>query len=233
MSDERELLVREAFARRAPLPDDLVESILRDLEQGSLRAASVDWQTGTVTVHEWVKEAIVLAFASLPLRELGSEPFRWVDRIALRDDLAAAKVRAVPGSVVRRGTYLAPGVTLMPSFVNVGAWIGADTLVDTWATVGSCAQVGERVHLSGGVGIGGVLGRRRAAAGLAGDRRRRRLHRLARDRRRGSDRRPWCGRRRRRGRDADDPGYRRHDRRGARTRARSGLVCRRRWDAGA
>jgi 2,3,4,5-tetrahydropyridine-2-carboxylate N-succinyltransferase len=84
-------------------------------------------------------------------------PFEYHDKLPLKHDYASARVRVVPGGSARWGSYLAPGVILMPSYVNIGARVGADTMVDTWATVGSCAQIGERVHLSGGVGIGGVL----------------------------------------------------------------------------
>lgn len=169
MSDPRAGVVHEAFATGGPVDPGLVESVFQDLEQGVLRVAEVDWASGAVVVHEWVKEAILLAFHSWPLAETGAGPLAWVDRIPLRGDLAAARVRAVPGSVVRRGAHLGPGVTLMPSFVNVGAYVGADTMVDTWATVGSCAQVGARVHLSGGVGIGGVLEPPQAAPVVIGD----------------------------------------------------------------
>ena len=99
--------------------------------------------------------------------ELG--PFEYVDKIPLKHDYAGAKVRVVPGASARWGSYLAPGVVMMPSYVNIGARVGADTMVDTWATVGSCAQIGERVHLSGGVGIGGVLEPPQAAPVIVGD----------------------------------------------------------------
>ena len=84
-------------------------------------------------------------------------PFEYVDKLDLKRDFARRGVRVVPGAVARRGSYLSPGVVMMPSFVNIGAWVGANTMVDTWATVGSCAQIGANVHLAGGVGIGGVL----------------------------------------------------------------------------
>jgi 2,3,4,5-tetrahydropyridine-2-carboxylate N-succinyltransferase len=99
--------------------------------------------------------------------ELG--PFEYVDKIPLKHDYAGARVRVVPGASARWGSYLAPGVVMMPSYVNIGARVGADTMVDTWATVGSCAQIGERVHLSGGVGIGGVLEPPQAAPVIVGD----------------------------------------------------------------
>ena len=98
--------------------------------------------------------------------ELG--PFEYVDKIPLKHDYAGGQGARGPGASARWGSYLAPGVVLMPSYVNIGAHVGADTMVDTWATVGSCAQIGARVHLSGGVGH---RRRARAAAGRAGDRR--------------------------------------------------------------
>ncbi len=99
--------------------------------------------------------------------ELG--PFEYADKIPLKHDYEASHVRVVPGASARWGAYLAPGVVMMPSYVNIGARVGADTMVDTWATVGSCAQIGERVHLSGGVGIGGVLEPPQAAPVIVGD----------------------------------------------------------------
>jgi len=99
--------------------------------------------------------------------ELG--PFEYADKIPLKGDFRRQGVRVVPGASARWGSYLAPGVILMPSYVNIGASVGSDTMVDTWATVGSCAQIGERVHLSGGVGIGGVLEPPQAAPVIVGD----------------------------------------------------------------
>ena len=135
-----------------------VEQALAGLDDGSLRVAEksdAGWQ-----VHQWLKKAVLLSFRlndnapmaggawdKVPLKTAGWDEARF----------RAAGFRAVPGSVVRRGTYVAPGVVLMPSFVNIGAHVGEGTMVDTWTTVGSCAQIGRNVHLSGGVGIGGVL----------------------------------------------------------------------------
>jgi 2,3,4,5-tetrahydropyridine-2-carboxylate N-succinyltransferase len=124
---------------------------------------------GVVVVHEWLKYAVLLLFrlSAMETTELG--PFEYVDKIPLKHDYAGARVRVVPGASARWGSYLAPGVVMMPSYVNIGARVGADTMVDTWATVGSCAQIGERVHLSGGVGIGGVLEPPQAAPVVVGD----------------------------------------------------------------
>jgi 2,3,4,5-tetrahydropyridine-2-carboxylate N-succinyltransferase len=125
------------------------------LDTGEIRVADV--VNGEVVVYEWVKQAILLFFKVQNMTKYNVGPFEYLDKIPLKENYAAAKVRAVPGAIARRGSYLAPGVTLMPSYVNIGARVGEDTMVDTWATVGSCAQIGKRVHLSGGVGIGGVL----------------------------------------------------------------------------
>ncbi|RMH77679.1 MAG: 2,3,4,5-tetrahydropyridine-2,6-dicarboxylate N-succinyltransferase, partial [Actinomyces sp.] len=126
------------------------------LDRGEIRVAEVG-EDGGVTVHLWVKHAILLLFgvAEMTVHEVG--PFEYADKIPLKRGLAAQGVRAVPGAIARWGSHLEPGVVLMPSFVNLGARVGAGTMVDTWATVGSCAQIGANVHLSGGVGIGGVL----------------------------------------------------------------------------
>ncbi len=110
-----------------------------------------------VVVHQWLKRAILLLFRLTHMETMELEPFEYRDKIPLKRDYEAAGVRVVPGASARWGAYLAPGVIMMPSYVNIGARVGADSMVDTWATVGSCAQIGERVHLAGGVGIGGVL----------------------------------------------------------------------------
>jgi len=126
------------------------------LDRGAARVAEVS-ASGEVVVHEWLKKAILLLFKLRALETMQVGPFEYLDRIPLKQGFAAAGVRAVPGASARWGSYLAPGVVLMPSYVNIGAYVGEQTMVDTWATVASCAQVGARVHLSGGVGIGGVL----------------------------------------------------------------------------
>jgi 2,3,4,5-tetrahydropyridine-2,6-dicarboxylate N-succinyltransferase len=108
-----------------------------------------------VVVHEWLKRAIVMLFRLGELERTEAGPLLFLDRLPPKR--AYADVRVVPGAYARFGSYLGPGAILMPSFVNIGAHVGAGTLVDTWATVGSCAQIGEHVHLSGGVGVGGVL----------------------------------------------------------------------------
>jgi 2,3,4,5-tetrahydropyridine-2-carboxylate N-succinyltransferase len=125
------------------------------LDRGEARVAEI--VDGDVIVHEWLKQAILLLFRLEQMQVAEAGPFEYLDKIPLKHDYRAAGVRVVPGGSARWGSYLAPGVILMPSYVNIGARVGADTMVDTWATVGSCAQIGERVHLAGGVGIGGVL----------------------------------------------------------------------------
>lgn len=133
-----------------------VELVLTKLDDGQVRVAELE-ASGSVVVHEWVKQAILLLFRVRGLEVSDAGPFEFYDKLELKTDYARRGVRVVPGASARRGSFLSPGVVLMPSYVNVGAWVGPDTLVDTWATVGSCAQVGARVHLSGGVGLGGVL----------------------------------------------------------------------------
>ncbi|HEY5438285.1 MAG TPA: 2,3,4,5-tetrahydropyridine-2,6-dicarboxylate N-succinyltransferase [Acidimicrobiales bacterium] len=142
-------------------PDDLearrdVELVITKLDDGQLRVAEIDAQ-GDVVVHEWVKKAILMLFRLRGLEKSEVGPFEYLDKLELKSDYERRGVRVVPGASARRGSFLSPGVILMPSYVNIGAWVGPNTMVDTWATVGSCAQIGSNVHLSGGVGIGGVL----------------------------------------------------------------------------
>ena len=136
----------------------LIKAIIDQLDRGELRVASppID-ESNNWTVNEWVKKAILLYFISQQMiaEEVGI--FTFNDKIPLKTNFVEARVRAVPPAVARFGSYQAPGVILMPSYVNIGAYVDERTMVDTWATVGSCAQIGKDVHLSGGVGIGGVL----------------------------------------------------------------------------
>ncbi len=135
-------------------PDAIREAVAR-LDRGELRVAEkVD---GEWVVHAWVKQAILGFFgvAQMQVHEVG--PFEFHDKIPLKKGLAAAGVRVVPPGTVRYGAFLEKGAIVMPGYVNIGARVGSGTMVDTWATVGSCAQVGRNVHLSGGVGLGGVL----------------------------------------------------------------------------
>jgi 2,3,4,5-tetrahydropyridine-2,6-dicarboxylate N-succinyltransferase len=154
--------VDELYARIDQLDDrdaaarSVVEEAIALLDAGAARVAEVR-DDGEVVVHEWLKRAILLLFRLRGIATTRAGPFEYADRLPLKGGFEAAGVRAVPGAIARWGSYLGPGVILMPSFVNVGAWVGARTMVDTWVTVGSCAQIGEGVHLGGGVGIGGVL----------------------------------------------------------------------------
>lgn len=143
---------------------DAVRSALAGLDDGSLRVAERG-ADGTWTVHQWLKKAVLLSFRlnDMDLIPGGSGGSHWWDKVPSKfadwnaDRFRAAGFRAVPGAIVRQGAYIGKGAVLMPSFVNIGARVGEGTMVDTWATVGSCAQIGANVHLSGGVGIGGVL----------------------------------------------------------------------------
>ena len=133
-----------------------VELVITKLDDGQLRVAEID-PKGVVIVHEWIRQAILLLFRLHGLEKTEVGPFEYLDKLELKRDYERRGVRVVPGASARRGSFISPGVILMPSYVNIGAWIGPDSMVDTWATVGSCAQIGANVHLSGGVGIGGVL----------------------------------------------------------------------------
>lgn len=132
-----------------------VDRTIAELDRGELRVAEkVD---GEWIVHEWIKEAILLYFRLQELSTMEAGPFEYHDKIPTKTDLSGFGVRVVPPGIVRYGAFCEPGVVVMPGYVNIGARVGSGTMVDTWATVGSCAQVGKDVHLSGGVGIGGVL----------------------------------------------------------------------------
>jgi 2,3,4,5-tetrahydropyridine-2-carboxylate N-succinyltransferase len=162
--------IEGAFERRATLtPSEIdgstrpdVERVMDGLERGTWRVAEPDGKGGW-KVNEWLKKAVLLYFRCNDMRLMEGEPAPFWDKVPLRfagaDEHAfrEAGARIVPGAVVRRGAFLGKDAVLMPSFVNIGAHVGAGTMVDTWATVGSCAQIGQRCHLSGGAGIGGVL----------------------------------------------------------------------------
>ena len=155
-------LVEAAFADRKKLEDpahaEAVHGAIAALDRGELRVASPpDSDDGEWTVHAWVKQAILLYFGLRKMETTIVGPFEFHDKIPIKHGLAAQNVRVVPPGVVRYGAFCEPGVVVMPGYVNIGARVGAGTMVDTWATVGSCAQIGKECHLSGGVGIGGVL----------------------------------------------------------------------------
>jgi 2,3,4,5-tetrahydropyridine-2-carboxylate N-succinyltransferase len=143
---------------------DAVNAALAGLDDGSLRVAERD-ADGNWTVNQWLKKAVLLSFRINDMEPMGGAPngSSWWDKVPTKfegwseEDFRAAGFRAVPGAVVRRGAHVAKGAVLMPSFLNIGARVGEGTMVDTWATVGSCAQIGANVHISGGAGIGGVL----------------------------------------------------------------------------
>ncbi|MEY2399011.1 MAG: 2,3,4,5-tetrahydropyridine-2,6-dicarboxylate N-succinyltransferase [Actinomycetota bacterium] len=137
------------------------------LDTGEARIAEL--VDDNVVVHEWLKRAVLLLFRLRGMETIEAGPFEYADKLPLKTNYIDAGVRVVPGGSARWGSYLEPGVILMPSYVNIGARVGANTMVDTWATVGSCAQIGKNVHLSGGVGIGGVLEPPQAAPVMIGD----------------------------------------------------------------
>jgi 2,3,4,5-tetrahydropyridine-2-carboxylate N-succinyltransferase len=125
------------------------------LDRGEARIAEP--RGGDWVVNEWLKRAVLLSFRQRGMETIEVGPFEYHDKVPLKTGYAAAGVRVVPPAVVRHGAFVESGAVLMPSYVNIGARVGAGTMVDTWATVGSCAQIGRNVHLAGGVGIGGVL----------------------------------------------------------------------------
>ncbi len=152
-------VIDELWERRAELtPADAdarkqVVAAVDQLDAGQARVAQV--VDGQVVVDERAKRAILLAFKVLHMAESRAGDFRFHDRVPLKTRFDG--VRVVPGAIARWGSHFEPGVVLMPSYTNIGGYVGAGSMVDTWATVGSCAQIGRNVHLSGGVGIGGVL----------------------------------------------------------------------------
>ncbi|MCA6462801.1 MAG: 2,3,4,5-tetrahydropyridine-2,6-dicarboxylate N-succinyltransferase [Chitinophagaceae bacterium] len=156
---EFKALVEAAWNERGLLKEtkyaEAVRSVIEEVDKGRLRVAEPlkdGWQ-----VNEWVKQAILLYFGIQAMQTWELPPFEFYDKMLLKQGYQELGVRAVPPATARYGSYIAPGVILMPSYVNIGAYVDAGSMVDTWATVGSCAQIGKNVHLSGGVGIGGVL----------------------------------------------------------------------------
>lgn len=165
-----EQIIDQAWEDRATISTETqgdvraaVDAVLTGLDKGEYRIATKtgsDW-----TVHQWLKKAVLLSFRLNPNQQMnhGPDNSAWWDKVPVKTagwsdaDFANAGFRAVPGSFARKGAYIAPGVILMPSFVNIGAYVDTGTMVDTWVTIGSCAQIGKNCHISGGVGIGGVL----------------------------------------------------------------------------
>ena len=157
--DHLRSIIEAAWESRELLknPDtrEAIREVVDAVDKGELRCASPD--TNGWTINEWVKKAVVLYF---PIQKMETQEvgiFEFHDKIPLKKGYEARGIRVVPHAVARHGAYIAPGTILMPSYVNIGAYVAEGTMVDTWATVGSCAQIGKNVHLSGGVGIGGVL----------------------------------------------------------------------------
>jgi 2,3,4,5-tetrahydropyridine-2-carboxylate N-succinyltransferase len=152
-------IIEEAWEKRSLLNEPGVQAEINKtielLDAGKIRVAEPDgtgWR-----VNQWIKKAVILYFPIRKMEVIEVGPFEFHDKIALKHNYQSLGVRIVPHAVARYGSYLAKGVIMMPSYVNIGAFVDENTMVDTWATVGSCAQIGKNVHLSGGVGIGGVL----------------------------------------------------------------------------
>lgn len=170
VADELKVVIDSAFDRRTTLtPEEMegstrpaVERVIDGIESGEFRVAEPDGNGGW-QVNEWLKKAVLLYFRTQDMEVVEADPAPYWDKIPARfadfDEAAFRQLgaRVVPGALVRRGAHIGKDVVLMPSFVNIGAHVGEGTMVDTWATVGSCAQVGKHCHLSGGAGIGGVL----------------------------------------------------------------------------
>lgn len=153
-------IIESAWNDRALLQDEKVKAAIREvvaqLDAGLLRVAEPGSDGAWIT-HEWIKKAVILYFPIQQMQTIEVGPFEFYDKIPLKTGFAEKGVRVVPQALARFGAFIEKGAILMPSYVNIGAWVGAGTMVDTWATVGSCAQIGRNVHLAGGVGIGGVL----------------------------------------------------------------------------
>lgn len=158
--EERDLLTPESGGKQR----EAVELALNGLDSGDLRVCVND--AGEWTVNQWLKKAVLLSFRLNDMATIAGGPGEetpWFDKVPSKfagwteEHFIAAGFRAVPGAIVRHSAYIAPGVVLMPCFVNLGAFVAEGTMVDTWATIGSCAQIGKNCHISGGAGIGGVL----------------------------------------------------------------------------
>jgi 2,3,4,5-tetrahydropyridine-2-carboxylate N-succinyltransferase len=153
-------LIESAWSDRSLLQNAETQKAIRDviaaLDAGELRIAEPG-PDGVWITHEWLKKAVLLYFPIQEMVTMEVGPFEFHDKIPLKKGFAQKGVRVVPQALARYGSFIEKGAILMPSYVNIGAWVGSGTMVDTWATVGSCAQIGRNVHLAGGVGIGGVL----------------------------------------------------------------------------
>jgi len=153
-------LIEAAWENRDLLKEKNTKAAIRKvvslLDKGELRVAE-PLKKGGWQVNQWVKKAVVLYFPIQRMKTIEVGPFEFHDKLPLKKNYKKQGVRVVPHAIARHGAFLESGVIMMPSYVNIGAWVGSGSMVDTWATVGSCAQIGRNVHLSGGVGIGGVL----------------------------------------------------------------------------
>lgn len=181
--DSRQSIIEAAFEDRANINPtnasteikSTVASILADLDAGKLRVASRVGDTQQWETHQWLKKAVLLSFRLEDNVLLDGGCTKYFDKVPPKfadyteEDFKAGGFRVVPNAIVRRGSFIGKNAVLMPSYVNIGAYVGEGTMVDTWATVGSCAQIGKNVHLSGGVGIGGVLEPVQAGPTIIGD----------------------------------------------------------------
>jgi 2,3,4,5-tetrahydropyridine-2,6-dicarboxylate N-succinyltransferase len=170
MTQQLQSIIDTAWDNRANLSPtsapaeikEAVEHVISQMNKGELRVATRE-SVGKWTVHQWVKKAVLLSFRLNDNEIVKAGDLGFYDKVKTKfahltpEEMKATGVRVVPPAVARRGSYIAKGAILMPSYVNIGAYVDENTMVDTWATVGSCAQIGKNVHLSGGVGIGGVL----------------------------------------------------------------------------
>ena len=181
--DPRQSIIEAAFEYRANISPSnasaevksTVSSVLTDLDQGNLRVASRIGDTQQWETHQWLKKAVLLSFRLEDNRLMDDGVTRYFDKVPPKfanyseEDFKNGGFRVVPNAIVRRGSFIGKNAVLMPSYVNIGAHVGEGSMVDTWATVGSCAQIGKNVHLSGGVGIGGVLEPVQAGPTIIGD----------------------------------------------------------------
>lgn len=156
-----EQMILDAWENRdllkSPEHQAVIHETIRFLDEGRIRVAQYDADSGSWHVNEWVKKAVIMYFPIRMMQTIEIGPFEFHDKIPLKSGYRDLGVRVVPHAIARYGSFLNKSVILMPSYVNIGAYVDEGTMVDTWATVGSCAQIGKNVHLSGGVGIGGVL----------------------------------------------------------------------------
>ncbi|MFP4366280.1 MAG: 2,3,4,5-tetrahydropyridine-2,6-dicarboxylate N-succinyltransferase [Bacteroidales bacterium] len=156
---KRKEIIEQAWENRELLSEKetvkAIESVIDDLDKGNLRVAEPE--KGGWKVNDWIKKGVILYFPLRKMEVTEAGPMEFHDKMTLKKGYREKGIRVVPHAVARYGAFIARGVVMMPSYINIGAWVDEYTMVDTWATVGSCAQIGKNVHLSGGAGIGGVL----------------------------------------------------------------------------